>query len=304
MAEAFELLDSADNTSTDKGQGGDHAKQYGVTNCSDQATAEALVRSVAPLAVSSGLEILVRQKLKSKPEGLDFWKVQVEYGPEDDPQSQQPPQPGTWKFDFDTTGATHLVTSAPLFARYGSSSFGPAPDLQGAINYDEHSKQVKGVELPVANGKFSITQYVDARQVTPNLMRTFQRLTPRTNSDTWLGFEAGEVIYLGTKGQGDIPLVAGQRVQPIGLVHHFDASENRDNGFDIEGIDTNGKFGPASGTPGQPVATQIKLGWHYLWVWFKRRQEEDFSKVVPRPAYAYVHAPFRTMSFGQVFGFS
>lgn len=310
MAEIFERLESADNEQKEKGSGGSNKRFYGVTNCADQATAEALARSTSPLAIASGNEVLVRQSVGSKPVGFDFWNVDVSYGPEDDPDSQKPPEPGTWKFDFDTTGATHTVTSAPLFARYGSSTFGNAPDLQGAVNYDEQSKQVKGVEIPVANGKFSITQYVDARFVTPAVMRTLQRATPRVNFDTWLGFDPGEVLYLGTKGAGDVPTVAGQRVQPIGLQHFYDASENRYNGFDIEGIDFNGKYGAAAfdangfSLKDQPVASQIKLGWHFLWVWFKRRKEEDFSKVVPRPAYAYVHAPFRLMRFGVFFGFS
>lgn len=309
MATVFERFESADTLSKDKGQGGDSKLLYGILDCADEATAAAAVRAVAPLAISAGTEILVRQSVGTKPVGLDYWEAEVAYGPESDDDSQQPREPGTWKFDFDTTGATQKITTAPLVSRHGSSSFGEAPDLQGAIGYDDQSKQVKGLEVPIPNGKFSITQYFEARQVTPNLMRTYMRATPRINTDTWLGFAPGEVLYHGSRGSGDIPTLAGQRVQPIGIQHFFEASENI-TGLDIEGIDQNGKYGTgafdANGNPlSGPTASLDKKGWEYVWTWFKRRLDEDESRVVPRPAFAYVHAPFanKRMSFAEFFGF-
>jgi hypothetical protein len=308
MGTVYDRFESADTTSKDRGEGGDHKRYYGVLDETDQGAAELLVRAAAPLAVSAGTEILVRQSVASKPVGLDHWHVDVSYGPEDDKDSEKRPEPGTWKFGFNTTGAKQKVTTMPLVARYGSDSFGDAPDLQGAVNYDG-DKKVEGVELPVANGKFWIVQYFEARAVTPALMRTLQRSTPRVNSDVWLGFDPGEVIYEGSEAEGDIPTIAGQKVQPIGVKHHFDSSENLKGITDIEGIDQQGKYGPgafdSSGNSlnGQPAPSLDKKGWEYLWVWFKKMKDEDFSKVVPRPAFVYVHAPFRRMKFGDFFGF-
>ena len=304
----YERLESGDTETKDKGEGGSRTLLYGVQECSDQATAEALILSVAPLAVSTANETLVRTSVKSSPQGPDLWYIDVEYSPESKEESQQKPEPGTWKFEFDTSGATQLITSAPLVARYGSSSFGDAPDLQGALNYD--GKKVKGLEIPIPNGRFSITQYFDARQVTPALMVQYMRATPRYNLKPWLGvFDSGECLYRGSKAQGDIPTVAGQRVQPIGVRHEFEASENQIGITEIEGIDQNGKYGPGAfdsqGNPlnGQPTSSLDKKGWEYLWTWFKKRKDEDESRVVPRPAYVYVHAPIKPMDFAAFFGF-
>jgi hypothetical protein len=313
MANVFELFDSADRTTKDRAAGGDQKYRYGVNECSDQVTAEQLVRQATPLAFETSTgEILVRQSLTSKPEGLDYFICEVSYGPEDEKDSQQKPEPGVWKFEFDTTGNKQKITAAPLVSRHWGSSFGEAPILEGAMNFDGH--KVQGLEVPVPNGKFTITQYYDPRYVTPALFKTFKKNTPRVNSDPWLGHDPGEVLYYGSKGSGDIPTVAGQRVQPIAIVHHFDSSENDDNvsvedSPDGGNVITEGKYGPAAfdalGTSlnGQPAEEVAKDGWDYLWVWYKKREDEDTFKVVPRPAHVYVHRPFKRIKFADFFGF-
>ena len=60
-------------------------------------------------------------------------------------------------------------------------------------------------------------------------MKDLARKTGRTNAAAWLGFAEGEVLYMGSTGDGDVPLTCGARVKPIPIVHKFAASENIEN---------------------------------------------------------------------------
>ena len=279
MSIIFEAYRSPSGQVEDKGKGGKATIAYTVLEQADSATAVALARALAPLALDNGTETLVRQSCKFDPTGPDSWDISFDYGPEDDEDSQKKPEPGTWKFSFDTTGASHTVTVAKKeFSRHtrvlmpDGSSPPTAPKLGGAINYD--GKTVKGVDWPIANGKFEITAYYEPTLVTPAMMRNFQRKTPRINSDIWLGFQPGEVLYWGTQGQGDIPTVAGQRVSPIALHHHFESSENI---ADLK---------PDGATFDPPI---VKKGWQFVWYRFFKAETTD-NQVVPVPAHAYVDA--------------
>jgi hypothetical protein len=295
MPEIWEANDSEDLEIAERGEGGSFALRYHVRDCPDSGTASSLARALAPLAVAAGAETLIRQRVHTTRRGHRFYGVEVTYGPESDPQSQEPPQAGTWKFSFDTTGGRHTITTARMISRHWGPDFGEAPNLQGAINWDAESKTCKGVEIPVPALKFTITAYYEPTAVTPSFMREVARKTARTNTDTWLGFEPGEVLYFGGQAQGDIPTIAGQRVAPIAVAHQFEASENQT--LEVEGFDSGKK---ADGTEQNEIK---KRGWDYFWIWFKRRVEEDFSKVVGRPAYGYVHRPLPEMNFTDFFGF-
>lgn len=292
MSDIYETFASGPVTVAETGKGGDASFIFQVTGTTVQATASALVRASTPLAVVAGEEILVRQKVASRPLGLDIFEVTVSYGPEDEQDSEEPPQPGMWKFGFNTTGARHTVTkSKSTKSRHWRTDQPekPAPDLKGAINVDSKNK-VRGVEIPVPNGQFTITAYYHPSVVTTGLMRNFQRKTPRTNSDTWLGFDPGELLYLGTEGEGDMPTVAGQRVQPIALKHHFDASENRTN---IEPLFDGHE-------PANPAQVNAK-GWEYLWFRYADRAADNQPAV--EPVHAYVEELHNAMNFKDFFGF-
>jgi hypothetical protein len=69
--------------------------------------------------------------------GPDSWEVVVHYGTEDQQNSQETREPGTWHFNFGTTGGTHTITqSMQTIWRGQRSQVNPAPDLLGAVNYD------------------------------------------------------------------------------------------------------------------------------------------------------------------------
>jgi hypothetical protein len=224
----------------------------------------------------------VRQKVAPDPTGPESWEVTVSYGTEDEQKSQEPPEPGTWHFTFDTTGGTHKITQslATLWRGERSGSY-PAPNLKGAIGYD--GKKVQGVEIVVPKLEFSITAYYQPQQITTTFMANVARNTGKTNLNPWLGFAGGEILFLGGTGQGDIPTVAGQRVKPASVTYKFAASENL---IDI---------------PVGDIVVPSKKGWEYLWVRYEKIEETGF--VFPIPVHAYVEKVYRDTDFGTLFGF-
>jgi hypothetical protein len=131
--------------------------------------------------------------------------------------------------------------------------------------------------------EFSITAYYQPQAVTTAFMANIARNTGKVSSDAWLGFAAGEILFLGGTGNGDIPLVSGQRVKPVSVTFKFAASENR----------TNIKVGD--------ITVPEKKGWHYLWV--KYEKVEDSGFVFPIPVHAYVEKIYEETGFQALFGF-
>lgn len=307
MTEIYERVRSGRTSVADKGEGGSEDKHYQVLGTTSKATALALARALAPLAVAAGEETLVRQSVVADAtDAVDVWNVDVHYGPESDEKSKERPQPGTWTFSFSTTGGRATKTVAKMRSRHWASSSSEAPNLKGALNWD--GKSVKGVDVVVPNLKFQIKAYYEPQAVTTTFMRELARKTARTNSDKWLGFEPGELLYFGGEAQGDIPTVAGQRVAPIPVTHYFEAQENLADVPELSGI-AGVNQGKAvefdeEGVPSGEVAQTaiIKKGWWYLWVKF-RKQLGDDNQVVGVPEHVYVHQPYEELKFLDFFGF-
>ena len=255
---------------------------YVVLGTDSETVAANAALAVAPLAYLANGETLVRQEANASPTGPNSWEVSVSFGPEDDEKSQQPPEAGLWHFSFDTTGGTHRITqSIETLWRGERSQSNPAPDLRGAVNYD--GGKVQGVDIPVPKLEFSITAYYAPQAVTTAFVANIARNTSKANSAAWLGFAAGELLFLGGNGQGEIPTAAGQRVKPIPITFKFAASENREN---IQVGD---------------ILVPKKDGWDYLWVRYEKI--EDAGVVYPIPVHAYVEKIHERVPFAQLFGF-
>lgn len=286
MSQIYEASESPDVDSASSGQGGRARLTYHVLETATEGQARGLAAGFAPVAYLAGAELLVRQTINVKPTGPDCWRAEVEYGPESESQSQEQPEPGTWKFSFDTTGGRHKVNKSKQTKSRHWKSSDEAPDLEGAINYD--GERVNGVEIYVPNLSFTITAYYDALLITPAFMRTIGRASARMNTDTWLGFAPGEVLFLGGQADGDIPTVAGQRVAPIGVKLSFEMSEN------VEDLDPEFEFG----VPAAPINAR---GWDYVWYRFKKDPTSD--QPLLKPAHAYVEEMYSPLAFVPFFGF-
>lgn len=283
MSYVYESADSPE-LSVSINQTGSSAKlRYIVLETTSSSTAISLVSAEAPPSMVVNGELLIRQTFKPKIEGHDTWFVDVNYGPEDSKKSQEQPEAGMWKFSVDTTGGTHDLKQAIEEVWRGErSSTNPAPDLAGAIGYD--GKEVKGVSVPVPLLRFTITAYYPPETITDEWWKEVSRATGKTNSEPWLCFGDCELLFMGGRGDGDFPTLAGPRTKPIAVQLLFDASENIDEPFMVGDIEV-----------------PSKKGWHHLDV--KYEEVEDAGVVFMTAVHARVYKIFKEVEFAAIFGF-
>jgi len=279
--EAWEHYSSAEITRTNKDE--KLSTTWIVRDAPDEASALARVEMQSPVAVAVGLNFAIRQSVRVKPLGAGLYEATVEYGPEDDEKSDKPLDPLEWKYSFDTTGGKHKLSIAKqeVKRQWARSISNDAPDLKGAINFD--GKKVAGVDVVVPNLEFTLTVFYNPAAVTVTFVQELARKTGRMNSDLWLGFEPGEVLFLGARGDGTLPTIRGQRVKPVPIQLSFAASENR------------------SVTIGDNPTPLFKKGWDYLWVRYER--VEDGGLDYPVPVHAYVDRVYDELGFKAFFKF-
>ena len=164
------------------------------------------------------------------------------------------------------------MTSAKVVNKYVATP-GPTlahiPNFRGAILVDGKGT-IEGTEFPSPVFDFEIEHYIAEDELTNSYLGTLVSLTAKTNDDTFRGFSAGEVLYLGACGSQE----AGGRYR---LTHSFKASPN------LTGL----SLAPDVIT-GTPTITGVaKKGWEFLWVYYK--QVIDDNKPVMKPVSAYVH---------------
>lgn len=279
--ELWEHVESPEVTKTNSDGSAD--TKWIVRGAGDQASAMSTVLLATPLFVSLQGQLLIRQDVSVVPIGANNYKASVKYGSEADPDSQKPLDPLEWKYTFDTTGGSHRIVQAEEeVRRYETWVTGyTAPDLGGALNFD--GKQCHPIDIVIPKLEFTITVAYAPQYLTIGVVQEFARKTGRTNSDAWLGFDPGELLFLGAVGDGVIPTVYGQRVKPVQVQLKFAASENR----------TDIQIG---------IAKAIKKeGWEYLWVRYQRFENGGFDK--PVAVHAYVDRVYRSLAFKPFFKF-
>ena len=174
-------------------------------------------------------------------------------------------------FSFDTGGATmHLTQSLETMGSYPDD----APDYGGAIGYD--GENVNGVDVvqPVMN--FSETHYFKQSRVTTTFKRTIARLTGTVNSDSFRGYEAGEILFLGASGT-----LRGKSKSALWEINYrFSVSPTKEN-FDVGDI-----------------GITRKSGWDYLWVRYSDKPED--GEVLKKPSAAYVEKVYERETFASL----
>ena len=267
------------------GAGSAFTYTYVVLGTDNVTTATSAVATAAPLVyLANDGQLLVRQEFIPRVTGPGSWEIDVRYGTEDDRKSHEVPEAGFWRFSFDTTGGSHKVTqSLETIHRVEADPADPAPDLKQAIGWN--GTKVQGVEIVVPKFEFNITAYYEPASITADYMKNLARKTGRTNAALWLGFAEGEVLYMGSTGDGDVPLASGARVKPIPIVHKYAASEN------------------VTALAVGDMTVPTKKGFEYLWVRYKQIESADTKNLIPKPVHAYVERVYEKVDFAALFGF-
>lgn len=264
-ATAIEILDGAE------GSTGDNASatlRFYVTAVDEF---EALNAAGIPTAYDG----MPRQSRSWQQIGAQQFIVTAKYGMnegtadgEDPADPTTSPQPS---YEFNTSGGSETMFVSLQNKQMLAVPGATAPDFKGGINVTDDGPQ--GVERTVPVFSFSETHYKAAGYVTNSYISTLQSLTGAVNSDSFRGFAAGEVLFLGCRGskQG-----AGGLWE---LSYSFAVSPNVANA-------TIGEFTGVN-----------KKGWEYLWFLFEDTEDTTAKKVVRRPRAAYVEQIYKTAAF-------
>lgn len=179
------------------------------------------------------------------------------------------PAEGILRIGFDTTGGSVRMRTSLSTTSYPTSGR-TAPDFKGAIEVSGGEPQGVDVTLPALRLSFrykwpkGVVQLADVR----NLARS----TGKTNSDSFYGFDPGELLFLGATGEID-------PATPTDLTYSFAASEN------------------ATLSIGSWITGISKKGHQHLWVAFEDYEDTSAKKLVSRPLAAYVETLYRQTAF-------
>jgi hypothetical protein len=189
-------------------------------------------------------------------------------------------QPQTTDFfqSFETQRSEVLLTySLEHIGSWGNAG-GVSTLTGGALNIDENGVP-QGVSVPTGNGILTERGFKPVGSITTAWLRTINRNAFKVNSDNFRGFEPGEVLFLGSRGE---PRIANGDYE---IVSQFAISENKD-AFVINAGAPTGEF---INIPG-------KKGWHYLSVQY-RDVPDASGRLRKIPDLAHIDRVYDEVSF-------
>lgn len=257
-----------------------YTSQWVSQGSSDRAYVQAQAIANTPAVVTTPAGTLYRQDARIEPASADVFYVTVPY-------AQFKHVTGEYRLSFDTPGGMiHISNSLESIRRYsatnselGSDPPAPAPagipSHNGAIGV--HGKEIDGFDKFIPALKITATFRHPAAIITLPHIKTLSRATGTVNSDTFLTFNPGEVLFLGCSGS------EGTDTETT-VSYTFAMSENR--------------IGLTIGD----IAGVAKKGHEVLWI--KYKDDVDDSKQPSRkPKYAYVERVYEEIPLALTLGF-
>lgn len=225
-------------------------RQYVAGDETDAAVIRAFALNAIPYNIATTQGILYRQDLVIEPNGPSIWYITAPYATNQRATGQR-------RLTFDTSGGTiNVKASKSTVASYPT---GTATDHKQLIGV--HGDQVDGVETVIPALKISLAFRHPAAYITIAQIKNLARHTGKVNSDTFLTFAPGEVLFLGASGS------EGTDAETE-VTYQFACQENLQN-LIIGGI-----------------TVAAKDGWDVAWIQYK--DAVDSNKPAVQPEYIYV----------------
>jgi hypothetical protein len=253
-----ELFDSRE-ADIEVGRGSVSLK-YGVVGSEDDADVHAIVAATLP----SSYLTLSFQSYRIEHKGAGVWLVTARYG------SREPREVGYSAVQFETGGGTQHITQnlSNSILTKAAGVTGDVPDFKGAIGVN--GDQVEGCDIYAPAFSFSETHILSDDVVTNSFIIMLRDLTATTNTDSFRGFAAGEVLFIGASG-------SKRSATDWEITFKFLVGKNRTD------VVINGS------------APFPKGAWEYLWV----KYEDGISNtnLIKKPKYIYVERVYESRDF-------
>lgn len=182
---------------------------------------------------------------------VNVWEARINWGSTSGGSLRVRPETTDFFQSFETQRSEVLLTySLEHIGSWGNA--GQVSTLTGgALNIDENGVP-QGVSVPTGNGILTERGFKPVGSITTAWLRTINRNAFKVNSDNFRGFEPGEVLFLGSRGE---PRVDKGDYE---IVSQFAISENKD------------AFVINAGAPsGETISIPGKQGWDYLSVQYR-----------------------------------
>lgn len=223
-----------------------------------------------PAFVAHERGTLFRQDIKVEPAGYQLWTIECPYGP-------KKAENGQMNVSFDTTGGTIHITAGKSevgFARAGEV----APPMKNSIGV--RGDQIDGADQVVPALKITVGFKHPAGIITMAQIKNLARWTGMVNSDNFMTFAPGEVLFLGASGS------EGTDAETQ-LQYQFACSQN------VDGLTIGDVVGIA------------KKGHDVAWTSFVDKPEEVGGKRLPtkQPRFVYVNRVYDELAMAAALGF-
>ncbi len=262
-------LDLKPNTGGQNLDPGEYTDIYGASGETNRGTVMTISRAIIPPTVITSAGTLYLQTIRVDPDGYNQFTVTAPYG-------KQKKQAGSWSFSFDTTGGTtHVKASKEHIASYGAGDL--SNPHSGAIGV-KADKTVEGVDIVIPALKFNVEFKHPAGIITTGFAKLLASVSGKTNSDTFLDFEPGELLFLGAAGSG------GSEAE-TSINYQFIASAN------VTDLEVGG------------ITISSKKGHEYVWLEFESDTDAEEAACV-KPTKAHVERVYDEVSFADTFGWS
>jgi hypothetical protein len=239
--------------------------QYVAAGATDEYYVRGYALAATPAIVNTPEGTLYRQDLSIDWQASDIAYVSVPY-------AERKKENGTFRLSFDTTGGTLTIKCAKEhIATFPSTG---APNHGGAINV--HGDEVDGTDIVVPALKITAHFTHPAGIITLPQIKHLARTTGKSNSDNFLTFAPGEVLFLGCSGSEGTDA-------PTEVAYQFAMSENLQNHV-IGGI-----------------SVLAKAGWDVAWIQFK--DDVSNNKPVKPPEWIHVERVYDRVPLALALGF-
>lgn len=193
---------------------------YKSTGEQDDATVRNYVWNNTPTTVTGLTGTLYRKNINIRPDGWNQYIVEVSYGGLNVTTIPQ----NSYTFNFDTTGGTVNVKVAKAHVQ----SYPTAGDPHKGVIGVQQDGGVDGADIIIPKLKFTLAFKYPAGVITVSFIKSLAAVTGTTNAYRFLGFDPGELLFLGATGSDGT-------AQEMEVSFAFEASQNA-TGLTIGGI--------------------------------------------------------------------
>ena len=260
-----------------------------ITGASDADAAEDLALSEMPNVISSGGATLLRQSYEITHEGAGVYRVEAEYGEDDQHQPEQggeqqgdeggQSEPPSGQGDDDPLGpewnfviaesTVHITQSLATLHSYARVGLPAVPDYKKAIGVTK--ERIEGCDIIAPKETRSVT--VRVAGMSNAYLKKVRKLFGHTNSQKMMGCEIGEVLYTGFN--------ANYRAKELwSLTHNFAIAENLE--WDANDAEMVKRL-----TVGTIQLLNGKRAWSHLWIAYEESPDVITKSLVEIPRYAF-----------------